>query len=390
MLWESIRMSWKNIVTNKLRSFLTMLGIIIGVASIIALITIVQGATNSISQQVTSLGANKITVNAMGTPLKQGLNEDDMKNIAHLKNIKGVSPTVLTKTNIVYQDQVKEDINVQGKNEVYFQSNKSLLKSGRAINILDIQSKNQVAVIGQELVTALFYGVDPLGKNLIINGTTYQIIGTMAPSSGFSATSTNDTIVIPYTTALRSLGVKNITALDVFLVDTSLADDTVLDIKGVLNAAFNYNDQAYSVFNMGDIIASFQSMMGMMSLLLGGIAAISLVVGGIGIMNMMLVSITERTTEIGLRKALGATPNRIQVQFLIESIFLSIFGGLIGLILGSVIAFIASTLIGVGYTMQLSTVILAVGFSAVVGIIFGYMPARRASKLNPIDALRSL
>ncbi|AFV01652.1 ABC transporter, permease protein [Dehalobacter sp. UNSWDHB] len=390
MLWESIRMSWKNIVTNKLRSFLTMLGIIIGVASIIALITIVQGATNSISQQVTSLGANKITVNAMGTPLKQGLNEEDMKNIAHLKNIKGVSPTVLTKTNIVYQDQVKEDINVQGKNEVYFQSNKSLLQSGRAINILDIQSKNQVAVIGQELVTALFYGVDPLGKNLIINGTTYQIIGTMAPSSGFSATSTNDTIVIPYTTALRSLGVKNITALDVFLVDTSLADDTVLDIKGVLNAAFNYNDQAYSVFNMGDIIASFQSMMGMMSLLLGGIAAISLVVGGIGIMNMMLVSITERTTEIGLRKALGATPNRIQVQFLIESIFLSIFGGLIGLILGSVIAFIASTLIGVGYTMQLSTVILAVGFSAVVGIIFGYMPARRASKLNPIDALRSL
>jgi putative ABC transport system permease protein len=196
--------------------------------------------------------------------------------------------------------------------------------------------------------------------------------------------------VIPYTTALRSLDVKNITALDVFLVDTSLADDTVLDIKGVLNAAFNYNDQAYSVFNMGDIIASFQSMMGMMSLLLGGIAAISLVVGGIGIMNMMLVLITERTTEIGLRKALGATPNRIQVQFLIESIFLSIFGGLIGLILGSVIAFIASTLIGVGYTMQLSTVILAVGFSAVVGIIFGYMPARRASKLNPIDALRSL
>ncbi|AHF09946.1 MULTISPECIES: ABC transporter permease [Dehalobacter] len=390
MLWESIMMSWKNIVTNKLRSFLTMLGIIIGVASIIALITIVQGATNSISQQVTSLGANKITVNAMGTPLKQGLNEEDMKNIAHLKNIKGVSPTVLTKTNIVYQDQVKEDINVQGKNEVYFQSNKSLLQSGRAINILDIRSKNQVAVIGQELVTALFYGVDPLEKNLIINGTTYQIIGTMAPSSGFSITSTNDTIVIPYTTALRSLGVKNITALDVFLVDTSLADDTVLDIKGVLNTAFNYNDQAYSVFNMGDIIAFFQSMMGMMSLLLGGIAAISLVVGGIGIMNMMLVSITERTTEIGLRKALGATPNRIQVQFLIESIFLSIFGGLIGLILGSVIAYIASTLIGVGYTMQLSTVILAVGFSAVVGIIFGYMPARRASKLNPIDALRSL
>ncbi len=390
MLWESIRMSWENIITNKLRSFLTMLGIVIGVASIIALITIVQGATNSISQQVTTLGANKITVNAMGTPLKQGLNEEDMKNISKIENIKGLSPTVSTKTNIVYQDEIKEDVTVQGKNEVYFQSNTSMLQSGRSINILDIQSKNQVAVIGQDIVTALFYGVNPLGKNLIINGTAYKIIGTLAPSSGFSATSNNETVVIPYTTALRSLGVKSITALDIYLVDTTMADDTVLDIKGILNAAFNYKDNAYSVFNMGDIIASFQSMMSMMSLLLGGIAAISLVVGGIGIMNMMLVSITERTTEIGLRKALGATPNRIQAQFLIESIFLSIFGGLIGLILGSLIAYIASTLIGVAYSMQISTIFLAVGFSAVVGIIFGYMPARRASRLNPIDALRSL
>jgi putative ABC transport system permease protein len=390
MLGESIRMSWENIVSNKLRSFLTMLGIMIGVASIIALITIVQGATASISQQVTSLGANKIMVNAVGTPLKQGLSDQDMQNIAQIANIKGISPTITAKTDLVYGGRLLEDITVQGKNEVYFQSGASLLQAGRPLNILDIQSKNQVALIGQDIVKDFFYGVDPLNKSLVINGTTYRIIGTLAASSGFTASSNNQVVIIPYTTALRNLGVKNISALDVYLADTNLADATVIAIKGVLSAAFNYKEDAYTVFNMGDIIASFQTMMAMMSLLLAGIAAISLVVGGIGIMNMMLVSITERTTEIGLRKALGATPGRIQVQFLIESIFLSVFGGIIGLFLGSLIAYIASKLIGVGYSLQIVTVFLAVGFSAVVGIIFGYMPARRASRLNPIDALRSL
>jgi len=390
MLFESIKMSWENIINNKLRSFLTMLGIVIGVASIIALITIVQGASNSISKEVSTLGVDKITINAKGTPLKQGLNDEDMKDISAVDNIRGISPTVSGSTGIAYDGKVKENVTVQGKNEVYFNANSSLLKSGRAINILDLESKNQVAVIGSDIVKELYYGADPVGKKLLINGTTYTVIGTIAASSGFSMGSNNDAVLIPYTTALRNLGVKSISSLDVFLKDTNLADDTVTNIKGVLNAAFNYKDSAYTVFNMGDMINSFQSMMSMMSMLLAGIAAISLVVGGIGIMNMMLVSITERTTEIGLRKALGATPNRIQLQFIIESIFLSIFGGLIGLILGGLIAYVAATLIGVGFSVSASTISLAVGFSAAVGIVFGYMPARKASRLNPIDALRSL
>jgi len=383
-------MSWENIINNKLRSFLTMLGIVIGVASIIALITIVQGATKNISDQVNALGVNKITVNAIGTPLKQGLTQDDIKNISTVANISGVSPTISGKTGIIYNGNVLEDVLVQGKNEVYFKTGSSQMKSGRTINILDLESKNQVAIIGNNIVNELYYGVDPIGKEIIINGTTYTIIGTLIPSNGFILGSNNDTVIIPYTTALRSLGVKSISTLDVFLYDTKLADDTVNDIKGVLNQAFNYKDNAYTIFNMGDLIESFQSMMSMMSLLLGGIAAISLVVGGIGIMNMMLVSITERTTEIGLRKALGATPNRIQLQFIIEAIFLSIFGGLIGLVVGSIIAYIAAILIGISFSISVSTILLAIGFSAAVGIIFGYMPARKASKLNPIDALRSL
>ena len=390
MFIESIKMSWENIIHNKLRSFLTMLGIVIGVASIIALITIVQGATNSISEQVSSLGVNKIMVNSMGTPLKQGLSDEDIKNIAKVNNISGLSPTISGRTSVVYDGNVMDSITVQGKNEVYFKTDTSLLKSGRAINILDINSKNQVAIIGSNIVKELYYGVDPVGRELMINGTTYTIVGTLASSSSFGMNSNNDAVIIPYTTALRSLGVKSISSLDVYLVDTKQADDTVSAIKGVLSAAFNYKDNAYTVFNMGDMINSFQTMMSMMSLLLAGIAAISLVVGGIGIMNMMLVSITERTTEIGLRKALGATPNRIQLQFIIEAIFLSIIGGLIGLILGNIIAYVAAALIGIGFSVSISTISLAVGFSAAVGIVFGYMPARKASRLNPIDALRSL
>lgn len=390
MLLESIKMSWENIINNKLRSFLTMLGIVIGVASIIALITIVQGATNSISDQVTALGVNKIMINAIGTPLKQGLNQEDIKNISNVENISGISPTVTGKTGVAYNGKVLEAKTIQGKNEVYFKNDTTLIKSGRPINILDLESKNQVAVLGSNIVNDLYYGIDPVGKKIIINGVTYTVIGTLTESTAFTMGSNNDSVIIPYTTALRSLGIKNITSLDVYLKDTNIADETVNNLKGVLNPAFNYKEDAYTIFNMGDMISSFESMMSMMSLLLGGIAAISLVVGGIGIMNMMLVSITERRTEIGLRKALGATPNRIQLQFIIESIFLSLFGGLIGFILGSLIAYLASVLIGLSFSISAFTISLAVGFSSAVGIIFGYMPARRASRLNPIDALRSL
>lgn len=390
MFKESIKMSWSNITHNKMRSFLTMLGIVIGVASIIALITIVQGATGSITSQISNLGADKLTVQAMGTPLKHGLNEKDIDKLREIEYVNGVSPTVSGNTSIVYNGNVKTDVSVQGKNEVYFKSEAENIAAGRKINIIDVENKNQVAVIGSDIEKELFYGENPIGKEIIVNGNSYIVVGALKPTSGLTMGSTNNAVLVPYTSAMKTLGIRNISSVEVQMSDSSKSDIIISNIEVVLNEAFNYRDNAFSVFNMQDMLDTIGNITGMMSLLLAGIASISLIVGGIGIMNMMLVSVTERTTEIGLRKALGAEPSRIQLQFLIEAVFLSMLGGIIGMFVGLGIAFVAATLIGFTFTITALTILLAVGFSAAVGIIFGLMPARNASRLNPIDALRHI
>lgn len=390
MLKDSIKMSWSNIISNKMRSFLTILGIIIGVASIIALITIVQGATDEVENQISGLGADKITVQAYGTPLKQGLNEVDLEALNKIENIKGIAPTISSRTSIAANGVTKTGMTVEGKNEVFFKADDKLIKFGRAFNVFDMYEETKVAVIGSSLNEELYFGVNPIGETILINGSTFTVVGILDKSSDFALGSTNNSIIIPYTTAMKTIGNRNISNVDIFMGDSDKSDIIMNDIKRVLNAAFNYKDDSYFIFNMEDILSTIGDITGMLKLLLAGIASISLVVGGIGIMNMMLVSVTERTTEIGLRKALGAEPNSIQLQFILEAIFLSIFGGIIGLALGILIAFIASMLIGFSLVISISTVILAVGFSALVGIIFGYMPARKASRLNPIDALRHI
>lgn len=388
MLRESMKMAWKNIMYNKMRSFLTILGVLIGVSSIIALITIVQGATGSITREISSLGADKITIQAIGTRLKQGLSENDMKQLAQVNNVSGISPTVSGRISLVYNTKVKTGVSLQGKNDVYFLRELDLLARGRGINSLDVSNRNQVAVIGSDLVNELFFGSEPIGQEVLINGYTTTIVGTLKSTSGSIMGSTNNLVILPYTTSMKTLGVRNITNVDLYMSDANKSESIINDVNTILNAAFNYRENSFSVFNMQNMIDAIGNITGLLTLLLAGIASISLLVGGIGIMNMMLVSVSERTTEIGLRKALGAEPIHIQLQFLIESIFISLFGGGLGLIIGVLVALAGANLMGFSFTITTWTIILAVGFSATVGMIFGFAPARKASKLNPIDALR--
>ncbi|HML49015.1 MAG TPA: ABC transporter permease [Clostridia bacterium] len=397
MFGESVRMSWSNIVHSKMRSFLTILGIIIGVTAIITLITVVQGATYEVTSQFTALGTGKITINAAGTALKRGKNETDLADLAALDNVGGISPTVSFSTNVASEYAWADKVAIQGKNEVYFRYTEDLVARGRGLNVLDVEARNTVCLINKPLMETLFFGKDPLGRTVTVNGMAYTICGVLSDADGDSLmsqalgrSSKKGKLIIPYTSALRMTGAHLVSSLEVLVADTGQTDQVIADCERVLNAAFNYKDDSYSVINMESLLETMNTMLGMMTSMLAGIASIALVVGGIGIMNMMLVSVSERKAEIGLRKALGAQPGQIQLQFLIESFLLSVLGGVIGLATGVLLSMLLCSVMGIAFHFSAPAAALGFGFSAAVGILFGWTPARKASKLNPIDALRSV
>lgn len=397
MLGESVRMSLDNIRSNKMRSFLTVLGIIIGVMAVIALMTIVNAVTNTITEQFTAMGTGKLTVQATGTALKHGLTESDLSELRALENVADIDPKASLTATVSSGDAFIENMSIDGYSDVYFRKQgDGFISRGRALNILDMDSVNRVCVIDSKASSTLFNGIDPLGEHISIGGIEYLIVGTLSDDSDADVMSQamgqseDGRIIIPYTAAKKQAGQRNVISLDVYVDDTDMMDDTVTAVEAVLKSAFNYKDDSYTVINMESLLDTMDTMMGMMSNVLAGIASIALLVGGIGIMNMMLVSVTERTAEIGLRKALGAQPFQIQMQFLIESFVLSLIGGLLGLIVGVIVSYIVVTSMGATFVMSRDAIALGVGFSAAVGIIFGWAPARKASRLNPIDALRNV
>lgn len=390
---QSFRMSLQNIKANKMRSFLTMLGIIIGVASVIALITIVQGVTDSVMGTFSDMGAGTLTVMTTGTPVKSGLSDNDIATIASIEGVDGVAPTASFTTSAAVDGEVYDKISVDGENAVFFVHN-DIIGQGRGFTQADMNGDSMVCIVDEKFMKNVLFGKRALGQVVRIEGYEYTVVGVKKENNSLSGmytdtSSRKGSVMVPYRNAMLMSGIKNVNTMEVYVASGADADAVEKRIRSALRNIFDHTDNAFSVINAKSLMKAMDQIKGMMSAMLGGIASIALLVGGIGIMNMMLVSVSERTREIGLRKALGAEPGRIQTQFLIESVVLSVFGGLLGIGVGELIAWVAALALKTNYKVSYGAVALGVGFSLAVGIVFGWVPARRASRLNPIDALRS-
>ena len=397
MFCESVSMSVSNIIGNKMRSFLTMLGIIIGVAAIIALMTIVQGATDTMTAQFDSMGLGTLRVTVTGTALKRGLTDDELDQLYECEHIAGISPSLSSTATAVRGENWSDAISVIGNDSTYFRKNPDLLERGRAINAIDVEQELRVCLVDGGTAETLFFGEDPVGQTMYLNGREYTVIGTIDEDEDASlfaqillGAETDGTVYVPYSSAKKLLGTSTVSTFEVYLNDSEMTDAAIEEMEAILDGIFNYKEDTYTIINMESMNEAMELMTSMMMSLLVGIASIALVVGGIGIMNMMLVTVTERTTEIGLRKALGAEPGQIQMQFLIEAIILSLLGGLIGVVVGLAVSFAICMNTDITFALNTFAIGLGVSFSAAVGIIFGWAPARKASNLNPIDALRSM
>ena len=393
MIHECVVMFISNIWGNKVRSFLTVLGILIGVTAVIALITTVSGVSTSITSSFADLGAGTISVSITGSDLKEGLSKSDLNALSALPEVDGITPTVSLRAQVTRAGETESNITVSGKSSYYFHLNTDIVTHGRALNFIDEDNSSFVCLVSDEIVETFFFAVNPIGETIFIAGTPFTVVGRFKEdsSSGIASIfSGKANIFIPYTTGLKMNSSNVVTSFTVYLTEGVTSSEASTALETALDPMFSYEEDTYTITTMDSIEETMATMTGMMATLLGGIASIALVVGGIGIMNMMLTTVTERTTEIGLKKALGAKPWQIQVQFLIESFMLSLIGGIAGVILGLLLSMILSEVIGSTFVISGGAIALGVVFSAAVGILFGWAPARKASRLNPIDALRSM
>ena len=392
MFRESVSMALDNIRNNKVRSFLTLLGIMIGVMAVITLITTVTGVTGSITSSFSSMGVGTLTVQVSGSDSKTGVTPEDLQVITNLDSVDGVSPTVNLNGRVSYGKNVQTGKTTSGKNAYYFTANPDMIVQGRALNFTDDDNSTYVCVISQDLVDEFFLGKNPIGETLYVAGLPFTVVGRYEEDSGGGVSSIfmgSADVIIPYTTAMKVNNSDEVTSFTVYLKEGADSEAAQTEIEDAMDKLFDYEEDCFTVSSMESIEDTMNSMATMLSSLLAGIASIALLVGGIGIMNMMLTTVTERTTEIGLKKALGAVPGQIQSQFLMESFLLSMIGGLTGALFGLALSFGLCKLLGTSFVFNGGAILLGVGFSAVVGIIFGWAPARKASKLNPIDALRA-
>ena len=387
-LLQSIKMAWKSIIGAKVRSLLTMLGIIIGVSSVIILVSVGQGTTSQITSQLEGLGTDLLTVNIMGRGTSTSLSLDEAMALGQIEGVKDVSP-IVSDSVTVKKGTTNDTVSVEGIVPSYEDVKDFHVQSGRFILDLDNDFRMKVALIGTEAAQTFFGSNNPVGQTIQLNGSSFKIVG-LLESKGSSLTASNDNkILIPLTTAERTLGSGGIRSITVQASDSKLISIVKSSLEAELNKKFQNASNSYSIFNSQDMLDTVNSTTQTLSLALGGIAGISLLVGGIGIMNIMLVSVSERTREIGIRKAIGAKKRNILMQFMVESTFLSGFGGIVGIGIGYSVSALIGRYTSLTTTVPVYIVMISFIFSLFIGIIFGMIPANKAAKLRPIYALRS-
>lgn len=393
-IFMSFKMALDSILSSKVRSFLTMLGIIIGVAAVIVLVNMVTATTLNMRNQLESMGTNLINVSISrgGWGMTRSVSVDEIEKIAadNEDSIEYITPVVNSRGTVKYGSS-NVSTTLYGVNENYGKIRNREISSGRFIAQSDVENRKSVVLIGEYVRTELFGTQNPIGQEVKINNEVFTVIGLLeAKSSNVSQGGDDDLILIPYSRATRLIRNANINSFAVSAKSADTMDAATTAIESVLYRKFKSEDY-YTVTNQAAQIDTIDDALSSMTLLMAGIAGISLIVGGIGIMNIMLVTVTERTREIGIRKAIGAKTGTILVQFLIESAVVSCLGGIIGIVIGVV----GSHFVCLGMSMptvplsQQTTVILgSFLFSAAIGIFFGLYPARKAARLNPIEALR--
>lgn len=404
MMSDLFQETYSAVTVNKARSALTILGIVIGISSVIAMVAIGQGAQNSIESSIQSIGSNLIIVTpgaqrgvgaqvSAGRGSAQTLTQEDATAIgSDISGVGAVSPEIAKRYQVTAKGK-NTNTQVTGTAAVYPQVRNLEIDEGNYISDQNIRNYDKVAVLGPTTRDDLFgVGSEALGQTIKINKIQFKIIGITKAKGGTGFTNSDDAIYVPISTAARFLAGNNyLTSIYVQAQDASVLAGVQQQISDLLLTRHKISNPLladFSVLNQADIVATASSVTGTMTLLLAAIAGISLLVGGIGIMNMMLTTVTERTREIGLRKAIGAKKQDISRQFLAEAVMLTFLGGLIGVALGWLIATVVSQFMHIAASVSWSSVILAFGVSAGIGIVFGYYPARRAAGLNPIEALR--
>ncbi|WML52791.1 ABC transporter permease [Neobacillus sp. PS3-12] len=382
---QSIKMALRSIKGNKLRSVLTMLGIIIGVSSVIVLVSIAQGSTTNVTSQINSLGTNLLTINTFGTNLS--LTEDKINKLGKLSGIQALSPVVSGRIS-VKKDRTSSQTTLTGTNAAYESVRNTNVSNGRFLTDIDLEYRQKIAVLGATTAQNLFGTENPVGQYIQLNGNSFKVVGVLASKGSSMGQSGDDVVIVPLSTAERLVKTTSINQVYLQGKTGQNMDLVMAEVQNSMASMYPNQTDNYSVMNQQDLMSTMSSVSNTMTMMLGGIAGISLLVGGIGIMNIMLVSVSERTKEIGIRKAIGAKRRDILLQFLIESVVLSAMGGVIGILFGLGVGKILGSALNMTVTFSSSIVLFSFLFSLVVGVVFGVFPANKASKLNPIQALR--